>query len=165
MSNTLWSTEDKPWKQQEKNQWFTSDNSCGYCFLSRSVAVKEMCCIFWMLVTHVMPTGCGLSIRRLHRSRRTWQPYRYISSQWTINPSDSTQKTMILFFFRKYTSDRRDQGVQKIDVAANRLVKVRRCWDLVPFWFFFKFIVLGGEILKSLQSKSKKKKKNHFLFQ
>lgn len=68
----------------------------------RSAAVKEMCCIFWMLVTHAMPTGCGLSIRRLHKSRRTWQPYRYISSEWTRNPSDlpkkrQTRKTMIHF--------------------------------------------------------------------
>lgn len=79
--------------QQEKKRWFTSDSLCGYCFLSRSVEAKGMCCIFWMLVTLVMPTGCGLSIRRLRRSRRTWQPYRYISSQWTVNPTDSTVTT------------------------------------------------------------------------
>lgn len=79
--------------QQEKKWWFTSDSLCGYCFLSRSVEAKGMRCIFWMLVTLVMPTGCGLSIRRLRRSRRTWQPYRYISSQWTVNPTDSTVMT------------------------------------------------------------------------
>lgn len=75
--------------QQEKNRWFTFDSLCGYCFLSRSVEAKGMFCIFWMLVTLVMPTGCGLSIRRLRRSRRTWQPYRYISSHRTVNPTDS----------------------------------------------------------------------------
>lgn len=165
MSNTLWSTEDKPWKQQEKNQWFTSDNSCGYCFLSRSVAVKEMCCIFWMLVTHVMPTGCGLSIRRLHRSRRTWQPYRYISSQWTINPSDSTLKTDLerqwYFFLRKYTSDRRDQGFQKINVAAKRQTffgggtrKFRRCWNLVKFLFFQIYSLRRGKSWKAFKARA-----------
>lgn len=70
----------------EENRRFTSDSSCGYCFPSRSVEAKGMCCIFWMLVTRVMPTGCGLSIRRLRRSRRTWQPYRYISPP--LNPTD-----------------------------------------------------------------------------
>lgn len=79
--------------QKEKKRWFTSDSLCGYCFLSRSVEAKGTCCIFWMLVTLVMPTGCGLSIRRLRRSRRTWQPYRYISSQWTVNPTYSIVAT------------------------------------------------------------------------
>lgn len=73
-----------------EHRWLTSDSSCGYCFLSRSVEAKATCCIFWMLVTLAMPTGCGLSIRRLRRRRRTWQPYRYVSSRWTENPTYST---------------------------------------------------------------------------
>lgn len=42
----------------------------------RSAAPKEMFCIFWTPVTRGTPTGCGLSTRRLHRSTRTWRPYR-----------------------------------------------------------------------------------------
>lgn len=122
---------------------------CGYCFLSRSVAAKEMCCIFWMLATHAMPTGCGLSIRRLRRSKRTWQPYRYISSQWTINPSDSAQQTRqreTMILFRKHTSDRRDRGFHK-HVAAKGperrresiifTLMDRRCWNTVISLDFF----------------------------
>lgn len=63
---------------------------------SRSVAVKEMFCIFWMRAIPAMPTGCGLSIRRLHRSRRTWQPFRYISTLQTMNPSDLPERKKMI---------------------------------------------------------------------
>lgn len=96
--------------QQEKKRWFTSDSPCGYCFLSRSVEAKGTCCIFWMLVTLVMPTGCGLSIRRLRRSRRTWQPYRYISSQCGKSHILNCNNTLGRQLFQVWTHPRGQRG-------------------------------------------------------
>lgn len=102
----LWCTEDEPSKkamraeEEEKESvvliWQLMSLLFLFFPLSRSVAVKEMFCIFWMRAIPAMPTGCGLSIRRLHRSRRTWQPFRYISTLQTMNPSDLPERKKMI---------------------------------------------------------------------
>lgn len=74
----------------------------------RFEGIKVTCCISWMPVALVMLTGFASFIKPLHRSRRTWPPFRYDKMPQADNHRLSLKDTLLLcalFEFGKLYTD------------------------------------------------------------